>query len=1094
MASIESWRYKADGTGWGGEAATPTGSVSVSYTWRSRIKISLDGLDSTYKRSTLTLNISNLVASFSSSQGVVTASLRNADAPAYEVSNGPFGELIDSDTCTINQAAAGSNIGLSFTFDISTLGREAQTLYIYLSNEGGYYYELKAQSATLSESPVLAITSVGTGNITSSTGQIFLPSGQVTVSWSAGKDGIGNAISSYTAYIKVGGRPTTSDYTLRKTGISKSATSYTFTLDNATRGQSVWVGIQAIGSVSGYNGAFVTSSSAIGAINVEPKAPTVSADGDQLTYAKKIKYTVTAGADTHTVAGPTLYYSIGSGGKTKFTSPLTISLGSNFKHGWNTLKFYTYDGLEYSSATTHDFKASFNPIIKDGTPKCTHTMTKNMKGASVLTTSSTITFNMTGGAAKGVTVSYRNGNSSSLSGNGNILSSSYYSYNSSTKTITINIMNIPTSIIGYGQYFDFSFTVTDGTYTSSTSGWLSPGRRPKLPGKPTLTSCTTDLGTTTANGYFKQQISVNWEGPDEDAGCVATDSMQIIATHGNTSSTFDISKSPHNITLSDLTANTKVTLKVKVKDKLGNTNTSESSVVFIKIDPISFVSSSNSIVPTTLRPLSVGSVTLQFVHSKAKFEGGPVTYDYFIKIGDTKTLLEPSDSKIYEITTQGEQITLSIPNSKKEALQSLLITTAGGRNNIYTASFIVAASDGYGETVSQSKTFTVEFREAPVFDNNNFDLLHDYKIGRSSPLPSITKSPIVPKYDTFSSRADKDIIMFNSGEGLIFKLPKATDPNNDISKYQIFISRNDLPSSGEVQPASSLNNFESWLPDLSLNKLSLEGDYYYYRFNTSSYSKNQYFYFKVQVVDSWGNVSNPIVCDKCIIGCRTVSPKISVSSGSTLVKVGNEFLLKYSLKVTDLGGSATKDGWNRNFYLDFRNYERDLEAAQGWNFTPTLTLYVDISDTSNFNSYIRATQQSTSNLCDFTSSSISFYKDSNDTTIWNNIVNASKVFVRFRIRVAHSISGGDDTAGWSYVYSSYQSQTIFMAVPTVAHRVNSVGINTKTVSEDQVLLIENFKGKRYVVLKGVDGTTTGTITIDLVNGTMSGATLNCGSW
>ena len=1092
MASIESWRYKADGTGWGGEAATPTGSVSVSYSWRSRIKISLGGLDSTYKRSTLTLNISNLVASFSSSQGVVTARLTNADASAYEVGNGPFGTIIASDTCTINQAAAGSNIDLSFTFDISGLGREAQTLYIYLSNEGGYYYELKAQSATLSESPALAITSVRTGNITSSTGQIFLPSGQVTVSWSAGGDGVGNPISSYTAYIKVGGQPTTSSYTLIKTGISKSATSYTFTLNNAARGQSVWVGIQAIGSVSGYNGAFVASSSAIGAINVLPNAPTITGvDGTQLTYAKKIKYTVSAGADTHTVAGPTLYYSIGSGGKTKFTSPLTISLSSSFKHGSNTLNFYTYDGLEYSSATSHTFTASFNPIIKGGTPKCTHTMTKNMSGASVLTTSSTITFDMDGGTAKGVTVSYRNSNSSSLSGNGNILSSSYYNYNSSTRTITINIMNIPTSIIGYGQYFDFSFTVTDGTYTSDTSGWLSAGRRPKLPGKPTLISCTTDLGTTTANGYFKQQISVKWKGPAEDAGCVATDSMQIIATHGNTSSTFDISKSPHNITLSDLTANTEVTLKVKVKDKLGNTNTSESSVVFIKIDPISFVSSTNSIAPTTLRPLSAGSVTLQFVHSKATFKGGSITYDYFIKIGDTKTLL---DSKIYEITTQGEQITLSIPNAQKEALKNLLIVTAQGRNNAYAASFIVTASDGYGESISQSKTFTVEFREAPVFNNNNFDLLHDYKIGRTSPLPSVTGSPIVPKYDVFSSRADKDIIMFNSGEGLIFKLPRATDPNNDISKYQIFISRNDLPSSGEVQPASSLNNFESWLPDLSLESLKLEDDYYYYRFDTSSYSKNQYFYFKVQVVDSWGNVSDPIVCDKCIIGCRTASPKISVTSGSTLNKVDNKFLLKYSLRITDLGGSATKDGWDRNFYLNFRNYERDLKVAQGWNFTPTLTLYVDISDTSNFNSYIRATQQSTSNLCDFASSSISFYKDSNDTTVWNNIVNASKVFVRFRIRVAHSISGGDDTAGWSYVYSSYQSQTIFMAVPTVAHRVNSVGVNTKTVGEDQVLLIENFEKKRYVVLKGVDGTTTGTITIDLVNGTMTGATLDCGSW
>jgi hypothetical protein len=71
------------------------------------------------------------------------------------------------------------------------------------------------------------------------------------------------------------------------------------------------------------------------------------------------------------------------------------------------LNFYAYDGLEYSSASSHEVTADFKPIIKSGTPKCTHTNVKNMKGAAVLTTSSKIVFGMSGGSANSVTVKVR---------------------------------------------------------------------------------------------------------------------------------------------------------------------------------------------------------------------------------------------------------------------------------------------------------------------------------------------------------------------------------------------------------------------------------------------------------------------------------------------------------------------------------------------------------------------------------------------------------------------------------------------------------------------------------------------------------------
>jgi hypothetical protein len=40
--------------------------------------------------------------------------------------------------------------------------------------------------------------------------------------------------------------------------------------------------------------------------------------------------------------------------------------------------------------------------------------------------------------------------------------------------------------------------------------------------------------------------------------------------------------------------------------------------------------------------------------------------------------------------------------------------------------------------------------------------------------------------------------MFCLNEGVIFVLPKATDPNNDIAQYEIYLSRNNFIKESEV--------------------------------------------------------------------------------------------------------------------------------------------------------------------------------------------------------------------------------------------------------------------------------------------------------
>jgi hypothetical protein len=53
---------------------------------------------------------------------------------------------------------------------------------------------------------------------------------------------------------------------------------------------------------------------------------------------------------------------------------------------------------------------------------------------------------------------------------------------------------------------------------------------------------------------------------------------------------------------------------------------------------------------------------------------------------------------------------------------------------------------------------------------------------------------------------------------------------------------------------------------------------------------------------------------------------------------GNKVTLNYNFMVTDLGGSATKNGWNRDFYDDYPNFERTIT-----NYEPEAYLIIEIA-------------------------------------------------------------------------------------------------------------------------------------------------------
>ena len=67
----------------------------------------------------------------------------------------------------------------------------------------------------------------------------------------------------------------------------------------------------------------------------------------------------------------------------------------------------------------------------------------------------------------------------------------------------------------------------------------------------------------------------------------------------------------------------------------------------------------------------------------------------------------------------------------------------------------------------------------------------------------------------------------------------------------------------------------------------------------------------------------------------------------------------------------------------------------------------------------------------------------------------------------------------------------FSDAPTVAHRFHRVGINVKEVDDDSVLIIDGYDTYKKIKLRS---NTNSIIEIDLNTRTISGLTIDCGTW
>ena len=498
MATIQSW--KSVHWAWGNEQATIPDGLRISYQGPSygnngaRVKINLGALGTEKKRSRLKVNIKLYCSVYTNelenstsgyTRPTIYATLTDTDRNPNDTNFSPAGKTIASFNSIYSSRKVGEYSYLTLDLDVSSLNKNEQDVYLYLlpRTETGIWYVYYIFEGSVTEETADDITAVTTNTITNTTGNFYTPSENITVTWNAGKAGINNQISGYKVFLKVGSAPTAAD---SGTTVSSTITSHTFSspLKNQNRGSDVWVGVQALGTKTGFNGAIQTKK--IGRINQLPPAPSYSASGNILNSAVSIFYTINSGSDLDGQS-LSLYYSLNGGAKQACGASLTIKLGSA-KEGTNTIIFYNYDGKEYSNASnTHTFNAIFKPVINNISQVFDAVSNINNTPKALVKTTSLV-FTLSSGSSKTIELYVRSaGASSALSGDGKLVPTGQYSYNNSSKTITIPITTLSTDLVGYGSYFQFRFKVSDGSNVSDFSSWQPVGRRPSLPVSPSAT-------------------------------------------------------------------------------------------------------------------------------------------------------------------------------------------------------------------------------------------------------------------------------------------------------------------------------------------------------------------------------------------------------------------------------------------------------------------------------------------------------------------------------------------------------------------------------------------------------------------------------
>lgn len=818
-----------------------------------------------------------------------------------------------------------------------------------------------------------------------------------------------------------------------------------------------------------------------------------------------------------------LWYSIDNISKVKINSTFNnddktqLTLSENDLREWNisepgtySIYTYVYDGLEYSNPTILSFDYYPSLSFKEDSRKINTTDIPTGVSNQLLTKQIKFSFELKNNVTKIYSQVFINGYDNDGQIKTQIIPESAYNFypENQVKTIEIDLqeLSLLPNGIDFSREIGFSYNIS---YQSSFEKLIKnetdmcyycPLARPSetvFPENQPQKAIVVEINGASdysQENYFSDILTISTYYPELGIPYPAHESMTAYFYKIGVQDSFkqeelDLvdDKWAKAISLGDaIQPGEKIRIELVYKDILGNILVhSAGEESYIKASAPRFTNNLIESVPQVIKPFS--TLSWRFNHALAQAQGTDdigIVYNYELQL---PLFLRA----INEYTLNEERVDYrrELILSKKEIQTLLLREEDKNLNENFLANLIITATDSFGKSTSISQEISIDYREAPSWSSNNFTLLHDYITTRSegdgydiSSLSQITTGDINTQ-------------MFNAGEGIVFKIPKPVDINGyeDITNFVIYLYRDNLTEKGPESFEGKIS--KQWLTiSLKDENLVEKGDFYYYRYTASAYQKNEYFYFEIAAQDSTGLISEALTTkDLPIFGCRTAVPMFDQGVVNTSVEKTEQdwkIELKWrSFTINDLGGSATLDGWNLDYYNIYPNLERAVP-----NYNKDIYLQVEISPTPDFTNRIEKILRDSdlSNYIDFKpygskgNNIIELILNQDKELKPAGLVNSEKFYLRFTLFIAYAPD--------AYIQSLPQIISYFGSVPTVSHRSHHVGINNTEFESDDVFVIQNYQNRSKIRFIGVETDESGQainhiIEIDLNKGLISGASL-----
>ena len=1033
-------------------------------------------------------------------------------------------------------ASDSKTISLGAGFDMSSASSKLKGLVLPASN---YAYGTGTQSGSLTLTLPKQVTACSapttvTLERNSGSGPIILPNETIKISWSGASSGTSNTITTYQVYYRItsdGSAPTTSTYTgTKNVNVTDGTTSgsTTITLSGATRGYTVVAGVVTRGTAgSSYysgikTGGSLKVNSLPGTPSVTPSATTVRSTGND------ISFTVTAGSDPDEQTR-TLYYSRTlEGTKTEFMSPVSLSISS----GNNSVYFYTYDGMEYSSATEKTISINTKPVIES--ISTTKTELEGINGSASIPLVRKASFS----ASLNKTVT---------SYTWYFAQSSTSSINTSTKTsfstsASLSNYNFDALSITKGYYYKVGLIVSDA-YESSDIVWeTGSAQLPKYPFAATITSIiNTKNGITIAGtnaNQFEDGVTVKWTNPTVSGGMLnIVDSKAIYRVRANSDSSWKEIADTNNESSTPGAANTssfsvnadrgyQVQFGVRIRDSGDAIADVYYSSLFTRAQLPYFANTTLNITgpnesgKVTVRPYT-NTISLGFTSVKAISDNGAKYYLDCIVNDKSVTINFISDKDKVEVENGDSTFIEIAANTVNTLLKDNRLKTNFEdnvwNNNYSNVIYRMYVKDLFGNISSNAvitSATNINFIEAPTFPTSQTITMGIQYYLPNKDTDSFASSIKYPgTKSTITAKQINNDRMYNPGEAVVFKFNKPHDYNEDVVAYRIYVATTDIrPLS--ISKDNSYEEYEySILEDRilpsNMKKGETENELIYQR-TIDSRTINKFVIFYIVAIDSHNNISNKIYSNTYLVGCRKQTPTATLDSAT--VNDQNKISISYSIQ--DLGGSQFENSLYK-YKADtddnsYPNFERDISIKLNSSdsaktiYTPKAFIHIQYCLDGNFDNQISTNYAYQIIPLNTDYLSLGGTVQSEDIGAFGG----KRLYIRIRIVLLTGFGQSNenyenigDYTKYNIVSTTTEIITYYADMPTVSHRAHHVGINTNNfddLNENEILVISDFMKREKIVLVGTDISTGKPqeyrITIYLKQGKIDGAYISGGNW